>query len=82
MPQFRIQADYEMPSGAIAPAQLYAAMARRHMELYGTTSRHFAEIAVTTLRTTPTSIDVATLVAFDTETYELYRALLDGASRP
>ena len=26
-------------SGAIAPAQLYAPMARRHMELYGTTSR-------------------------------------------
>jgi len=50
MPQFRIQADYEMPSGAIAPVQLYAAMARRHMELYGTTTRHFAEIAVTTRR--------------------------------
>ncbi|MSP05556.1 MAG: transporter [Acetobacteraceae bacterium] len=50
MPQFRIMADYEMPSGAIAPAQIYAAMARRHMELYGTTSRHLAEIAVTTRR--------------------------------
>ena len=30
------------------PAQLYAPMARRHMELYGTTSRQLAEIAVTT----------------------------------
>ena len=48
MPQFRIIGEFEMPSGAIAPAQLYAPMARRHMELYGTTSRQFAEIAVTT----------------------------------
>jgi acetyl-CoA acetyltransferase len=50
MPQFRLIGEFEMPSGAIAPAQLYAAMARRHMELYGTTSRQFAEIAVTTRR--------------------------------
>jgi len=48
MPQFRTIGEFEMPSGAIAPAQLYAPMARRHMELYGTTSRQFAEIAVTT----------------------------------
>jgi len=41
-----------------------------------------AEIAVKTLRTTPTSVDVATLVAFVTETFELYRALLDGAGPP
>jgi acetyl-CoA acetyltransferase len=48
MPQFRVIGEFEMPSGAIAPAQLYAPMARRHMETYGTTSRQFAEIAVTT----------------------------------
>ena len=48
MPQFRMVGEFEMPSGAIAPAQLYAPMARRHMELYGTTSLHFAEIAVST----------------------------------
>ncbi len=48
MPQFRIIGEFEMPSGAIAPAQLYAPMARRHMELYGTTSRQLAEIAVST----------------------------------
>ena len=48
MPQFRLIGEFEMPSGAIAPAQLYAAMARRHMELYGTTSRQLAEIAVST----------------------------------
>jgi acetyl-CoA acetyltransferase len=47
MPQFRVIGEFEMPLGASAPAQLYAPMARRHMELYGTTSRQFAEIAVT-----------------------------------
>ena len=48
MPQFRMIGEFEMPMGAIAPAQLYAPMARRHMETYGTTSRQLAEIAVTT----------------------------------
>jgi acetyl-CoA acetyltransferase len=48
MPQFRTVGEFEVPSGAIAPAQYYAPMARRHMELYGTTSRQLAEIAVTT----------------------------------
>ncbi len=48
MPQFRLVGEFEMPLGAIAPAQLYAPMARRHMELYGTTSRQFGEIAVST----------------------------------
>ena len=33
MPQFRVVGEFEMPLGAIAPAQLYAPMARRHMEL-------------------------------------------------
>ena len=32
MPQFRVIGEFEMPLGAIAPAQLYAPMARRHME--------------------------------------------------
>lgn len=48
MPQFRVVGEFEMPLGAIAPAQLYAPMARRHMELYGTTSRQFGEIAIST----------------------------------
>ncbi len=48
MPQFKLIGEFEMPSGAIAPSQLYAVMARRHMEMYGTTSRQLAEIAVTT----------------------------------
>ena len=46
MPQFHFVTEYERPLGAIAPAQLYAPMARRHMELYGTTSEQFGAIAV------------------------------------
>lgn len=46
MPQFHFVTSYERPLGAIAPAQLYAPMARRHMELYGTTSEQFGAIAV------------------------------------
>jgi acetyl-CoA acetyltransferase len=46
-PQFALAAEFEAPIGMFAPAQLYAQGARRHMELYGTTPRHFAEVAVT-----------------------------------
>lgn len=48
MPQFHFVTEFELPHGAVAPAQLYAPMARRHMELYGTTSRQLGEIAVST----------------------------------
>ena len=47
LPQFRTVGEFEMPMGQIAPAQLYAHMARRHMEMYGTTSEQLGEIAVT-----------------------------------
>ena len=46
MPQFHYVTEFEYPMGAIAPAQLYAPMARRHMELYGTTIEQFGEVAV------------------------------------
>lgn len=46
MPQFHYVTEFEYPMGAISPAQLYAPMARRHMELYGTTIEHFGEVAV------------------------------------
>ena len=47
-PQFALAAEFEAPIGMFAPAQLYAQGARRHMELYGTTPRHMAEVAVVT----------------------------------
>ncbi|MBN8903470.1 MAG: hypothetical protein J0H57_20795, partial [Rhodospirillales bacterium] len=48
MPQFHLVGEFEMPIGALAPVQYYAPMARRHMEMYGTTSRQFGEIASST----------------------------------
>lgn len=45
LPQFRMVGEFEMPFGQIAPAQLYAHMARRHMETFGTKSEHFGKIA-------------------------------------
>lgn len=48
MAQFRLVTEFELPQGAAAPVQLYAAMARRHMELYGTTSLQLAEVAMST----------------------------------
>ncbi len=47
-PQFALATEFEAPIGMFAPAQLYAQGARRHMELYGTTARQFAEVAVVT----------------------------------
>ena len=47
MPQFNLVSEFEAPLGANAPAQYYAPMARRHMELYGTTSEQLGHIAVT-----------------------------------
>ena len=50
MRQFHVVSEFEAPVGANAPAQYYAPMARRHMELYGTTSEQFAEVARTMRR--------------------------------
>lgn len=46
MPQFHYVTEFELATGMAAPAQIYAPMARRHIELYGTTVEHFGEIAV------------------------------------
>ena len=46
MPQFHYVSEFEYPLGNAAPAQIYAPMARRHMELYGTKVEHFGEVAV------------------------------------
>ncbi len=46
MPQFHYVTEFEHPIGNSAPAQIYAPMARRHMELYGTTVAQFGAVAV------------------------------------
>jgi acetyl-CoA acetyltransferase len=37
-------------AGLVGPGHLFALLARRHMELYGTTREHFAEVAMTLRR--------------------------------
>ena len=44
--------------------------------IYGYPADDAAEIAITTLRSTPTRVDLARLVAFDDQTLALYRRLL------
>jgi O-acetyl-ADP-ribose deacetylase (regulator of RNase III) len=44
--------------------------------IYGFPKRAAAQIAVATLRTAETPIESARLVAFDDETFELYRELV------
>jgi len=45
--------------------------------VFGFPSAQAAEIAVTTLRSTPTAVSDARLVAFDRQTLALYSALVD-----
>jgi acetyl-CoA acetyltransferase len=40
--------DYYHPYGLMSPGQSFAMMARKHMEKFGTTTRHFGEVAVST----------------------------------
>ncbi len=49
--------------------------------VYGYPRRSAAELAIDTLRNTPTQVEVATLVAFDEETLTLYQELLES-TRP
>ncbi len=46
--------------------------------IYGYPRRDAAAVAVNTLRTTPTRVELVRLVAFDDETLALYQALLGG----
>ncbi len=41
---------YALPFGLMSPAQMFALPARRHMEVYGTTVEHFAEVSVNARR--------------------------------
>ena len=41
---------YALPFGLMSPAQMFALPTRRHMEVYGTTIDHFAEVSVNARR--------------------------------
>jgi acetyl-CoA acetyltransferase len=48
---------YALPFGLMSPAQMFALPARRHMEVYGTTIDHFAEVSVNARRNGATNPD-------------------------
>jgi O-acetyl-ADP-ribose deacetylase len=48
--------------------------------VYGYPAELAARVALTTLRSTPTSVELARLVAFDLGTFDLYRRELDSRS--
>jgi len=45
-PNFAVSREFESPFGATVPMHFYGLMARRHMHLYGSTSRQFGMVAV------------------------------------
>jgi acetyl-CoA acetyltransferase len=45
-----LSASYTAPFGMALPPAIYAMKARRHMSLYGTTTEHFAEVAINARR--------------------------------
>ncbi|HEV3452112.1 MAG TPA: thiolase [Acidimicrobiia bacterium] len=42
------EGNFIQPAGLMAPGQMFAVLARRHMHAYGTQRRHFAEVAIST----------------------------------
>lgn len=42
------EASFLQPSGLMAPGQMFAVLAQRHMHRYGTTREHLAEVAIST----------------------------------
>src|SRR5690606_17729062 len=74
-PQLRELNEFETPQGAFAPAQFYAPMAIRHMELYGTTSRQFGEIAVAARRHAALNGNAAMTRPIDIEDHQASRMI-------
>jgi acetyl-CoA acetyltransferase len=42
------ESSFYQSAGLVGPGQMFAILARRHMEVYGTTRDHFAEVAIST----------------------------------
>ena len=42
------EGNFVQPTGLMAPGQMFAVLAQRHMHLYGTTREQFAEVAIST----------------------------------
>lgn len=72
-----LQASYTAPFGMALPAAIYALKARRHMSLYGTTTDHFAEVAVSARRNAVHNPDARFRTEITVEEHHASRLIAD-----
>ena len=72
-----LSASYTAPFGMALPAAIYAMKARRHMSLYGTTTEHFAEVAVSARRNAVSNPDARFRTEITVEEHHASRLIAD-----
>ena len=72
-----LPASYTAPFGMALPAAIYAMKARRHMSLYGTTTEHFAEVAVNARRNAVSNPDARFRTEITVEEHHASRLIAD-----
>jgi acetyl-CoA acetyltransferase len=72
-----LSASYTAPFGMALPAAIYAMKARRHMSLYGTTTEHFAEVAVNARRNAVNNPDARFRTEITVEEHHSSRLVAD-----
>lgn len=72
-----LSASYTAPFGMALPPAIYAMKARRHMSLYGTTTDHFAEVAINARRNAATNPDARFRTPITVEEHHASRLIAD-----
>ena len=72
-----LAASYTAPFGMALPAAIYAMKARRHMSLYGTTTDHFAEVAISARRNAVHNPDARFRTEITVEEHHAARLIAD-----
>jgi acetyl-CoA acetyltransferase len=72
-----LSASYTAPFGMALPPAIYAMKARRHMSLYGTTTEHFAEVAISARRNAASNPDARFRTEITVEEHHASRLIAD-----
>jgi acetyl-CoA acetyltransferase len=72
-----LHASYTAPFGMALPAAIYAMKARRHMSLYGTTTEHLAEVAISARRNAVNNPDARFRAEITVEEHHASRIIAD-----
>ncbi len=72
-----LAASYTAPFGMALPPAIYAIKARRHMSLYGTTTDHFAEVAINARRNAASNPDARFRTEITVEEHHASRLIAD-----